>query len=277
MKANRKMIAACLLLGVSVTAARTPAHAQSPAGDPEQAARESRWQDLEKGLFAGKTAAPAGDLVTLEAPVRAEDAALVPMTVRLARAEDVKELYLVIDDNPSPVAAHFTFGPAADPHVLKMRVRVNTYTDVHAVAVLKDGSLISDMKFVKASGGCSAPMGASDEEAMKGMGEMRLKFAGAATPGVPSEAKLMVRHPNFNGMQMNQETRMYTPARFIDRVEVKDGDQLVFELSTGISLATDPVLSFGLIPQKDGKVTVTAHDSENGSWRQAFDAPTATN
>ena len=158
-----------------------------------------------------------------------------------------------------------------------MRVRVNTYTNVHAVAVLKDGSLVEDMKFVKASGGCSAPMGTSDEEAMKGMGEMRLKFAAAATPGVPSEVKLMVRHPNFNGMQMNQVTQLYTPARFIDRIEVRDGDQLVFDLATGISLATDPVLSFGLIPQKDGKVTVQAHDSANGSWRQAFDAPITTN
>jgi sulfur-oxidizing protein SoxY len=199
------------------------------------------------------------------------------MTVTLDHPDQVKELYLVIDDNPSPVAAHFTFGPAADPHVVKLRVRVNSYTDVHAVAVMKDGALVEDVKFVKASGGCSAPMGASDEEAMRGMGEMRLKFAGAATPGVPVEAKLMVRHPNFNGMQMNQETRMYTPARFIDRIAVREGDQLVFDLSTGISLATDPVLSFGMIPQKGGRASVEAHDSENGSWRQDFDLPATIN
>jgi sulfur-oxidizing protein SoxY len=264
------MALACLFLGVSAFAA----HADDPDG---AAARDARWRDLEKSLFEGRTAAPAHGLVTLEAPVRAEDAALVPMTVTLDHPDQVKELYLVIDDNPSPVAAHFTFGPAADPHVVKLRVRVNSYTDVHAVAVMKDGALVEDVKFVKASGGCSAPMGASDEEAMRGMGEMRLKFAGAATPGVPVEAKLMVRHPNFNGMQMNQETRMYTPARFIDRIAVREGDQLVFDLSTGISLATDPVLSFGMIPQKGGRASVEAHDSENGSWRQDFDLPATIN
>jgi sulfur-oxidizing protein SoxY len=267
MRANRKMVAACLLLGLSVISAR--------AEDSEQAAREARWQDLEKSLFGERRAEPAGALVKLEAPDRADDAALVPMTIRLAQPDKVKELYLVIDDNPSPVAAHFTFGPAADPRAIKLRVRVNNYTDVHAVALMADGALVADTKFVKASGGCSAPMGSSDEEAMQGMGEMRMKFS-AAAPGA-AEAKLMLRHPNFNGMQMNQVTRNYTPARFVDRIVVKEGDDLVFDLSTSISLSTDPVLSFGLRPPRDGKVSVAAHDSSNGEWRQAFDMPPPSN
>ncbi len=238
MKTSPRIAAACLFLGLSGVAAQ--------ADDSDAAARQARWRDIEKVLFDGRTAAPADGLVALQAPDRAEDAALVPMTITLKDADKVKELYLVIDDNPSPVAAHFTFGPAADPHVVKLRVRVNSYTDVHAVAVMTDGALLEDVKFVKASGGCSAPMGASAEEAMKGMGEIRLKFAGGAALGVPVEARLMVRHPNFNGMQMNQLTQLYTPARFIDKIEVRDGGKLVFDLSTGISLATDPVLSFEL-------------------------------
>jgi sulfur-oxidizing protein SoxY len=261
------MAAACLFIGLSSIIV----HAE----DSEAAARENRWLDLERSLFGERTANPAGELLKLEAPDRADDAALVPMTIRLAQPDKVKELYLVIDDNPSPVAAHFIFGPAADPRAVKLRVRVNTYTNVHAVALMQDGALVSDTKFVKASGGCSAPMGSSDEEAMQGMGEMRMKFSGA-TPGV-AEAKLMLRHPNFNGMQMNQVTRNYTPARFVDRILVKEGDDLVFDLSASISMSTDPVLSFGLRPRGDGKVSVDAHDSSNGAWRQAFDMPPGTN
>ena len=30
----------------------------------------------------------------------------------------------------------------------------------------------------------------------------------------------MIRHPNFSGMQMNQVTRDYTPARYINKVAV---------------------------------------------------------
>jgi sulfur-oxidizing protein SoxY len=270
MKSGHCRIAlAGLFLALSVLAVR--------ADDPDSAAaRESRWLDLEKALFDGKTAAP-DSLVVLEAPTRAEDAALVPMTITLKEPEKVKALYLVIDDNPSPVAAHFVFGPAADPRVVKMRVRVNSYTNVHAVAVLQDGSMVEDAKFVKASGGCSAPMSGTDKEAMEGMGEIRLKFASGATPGVSSNVKLMVRHPNFNGMQMNQVTQLYTPARYIDKIVVKAGERLVFDLTTGISLATDPVLSFGMVPPSAGQATVEVHDSENGVWSQAFSVTGETN
>lgn len=255
----------------------TPALAENPESPPDSpAAREARWRDLEKSVFDGRTATLDSKIVALQAPIRAEDASLVPMTITLG-GDQIKELYLIIDDNPAPVAAHFFFGPAGDAHVVKLRVRVNSYTNVHAVAVLQDGRLVEDVKFVKASGGCSAPMGESDEEATKGMGEMRLKFVGPAMPGAPTEATLMVKHPNFNGMQMNQVTRMTTPARFIDRITVKDGGALVFDLEASLSLATNPVLSFNFIPQPAGPVTVEIHDTDGGHWRQDFAHPSATN
>ncbi len=42
---------------------------------------------------------------------------------------------------------------------ISTRVRVNSYTDVHAVAELSDGKLYMIKIYVKASGGCSAPGG----------------------------------------------------------------------------------------------------------------------
>jgi sulfur-oxidizing protein SoxY len=239
--------------------------------------REARWQDIEKAIFNNRTATPDDSIITLNAPPRAEDASLVPMTIRLKRNAAVKELYLVVDDNPSPVAAHYIFGPAADPHLITMRVRVNSYTNVHAVAELQDGSLIETKKFVRAAGGCSAPMGMSDEEAKQGMGDMRMKFAGDVVPGEPAEATLMLRHPNFNGMQMNLATRSYSPVRYIESIQVNDNDQLVFKLETSISLSANPAISFGFIPQSKGPVTVTVHDSARAHWKQSFIVPAATN
>ena len=48
---------------------------------------------------------------------------------------------------------------------ISTRVRVNDYTNVHAVAELSDGQLYVVSTFVKASGGCSAPMAKNPEEA----------------------------------------------------------------------------------------------------------------
>jgi len=76
-------------------------------------------------------------------------------------------------------------------------------------------------------------------------------------------------------MQMNQATRLYTPARYVEKIEVKAGKELVFSLATGISLAKDPVIAFGVSKKASGPLTVTGEDSEHGVWRQAFDLPAA--
>jgi sulfur-oxidizing protein SoxY len=59
----------------------------------------------------------------------------VPLGLTI-RSKPVKAIYLVIDNNPSPLAGHITFGAAADPASLKLRVRVNEYTLIHAIAEL---------------------------------------------------------------------------------------------------------------------------------------------
>ena len=205
------------------------------------------------------------------------DASLVPITLTMPEKDKIAGLHLVIDDNPSPYAAKFTFGPAADPSEIKLRVRVNNYTNIHAVAETKDGKLMEAMKFVKASGGCSAPMGMSDEEAMKGMGDMRMKFSGEATSGKPIEATLMIRHPNFSGMQMNQVTRDYTPARYITKIEVSRGSAGIFTLDGDISISSNPVIGFSFVPQGGEAIRVVAIDNQNGRWEHSFTAPTASN
>jgi sulfur-oxidizing protein SoxY len=242
------------------------------AKDPERA---SRWKAISEQIFGDRRIEPAGELIKLDAPQRAEDAALVPVTLRMSEKDKIRSVYLVIDDNPSPLAAHITFGPAADPGSMQLRVRIDTYTNVHAVAETRDGRLFGTFAFVKASGGCSAPAGATDEEAMAGMGEMRMRFAQGT--GNPMQATLMIRHPNFNGLQMNQVTRNYTPARYIDKVSVSYGENKIFDLATDISLSTNPVFGFSFVPEGKGPIKVVASDSNGGRWEQSFDAPATTN
>ncbi len=272
---SRKVI---LLPGVfAVALVASPLVRAGASDDPAE--REARWQDIARGVFGDRKLQNGDGIIGLAAPARAEDAALVPITVTIPDAAAGKAaitgMYLIVDDNPSPVAAHFTFGPAIDPHEIKLRVRINTYTNVHAVAETADGALFATEKFVKASGGCSAPMGMSDEEAMKNIGEMRLRFAANAEPNVPAWATLMVRHPNFNGMQMNQVTRDYTPARYIQTINVTTGDKKVFDLSTDISLASNPVINFTFLPQ--GEIKIAVADSSKAHWEKSFPGPELSN
>ncbi|WP_232627903.1 quinoprotein dehydrogenase-associated SoxYZ-like carrier [Methylobacterium sp. Leaf118] len=268
-----------LLLALSLTlsaAALAPAPVRAGATDSDEE-RAARWTEIKKSIFGDRTVEASETAVKIDAPARALDASLVPIGLTLADKDQVKGLYFIIDDNPSPYAARFSFGPAADPGEIKLRVRVNNYTNVHAVVETKDGRLLESAKFVKASGGCSAPMGMSDEEAMKGMGEMRMKFSGDPQGGKPVEATLMVRHPNFSGMQMNQVTRDYTPARYVDKLDVTYGDKLVFHLEGDISIASNPVINFAFVPEGKGPVTVAATDNQGGRWEHRFDVPSASN
>lgn len=260
-----------VLIGLALANAILPTVSSAATAEEERAAR---WNDIRTDAFGTRPVRPTDTLIKLEAPDRALDAAFVPITLTMPETDKVAAVYLFIDDNPSPYAAHFTFGPAADPASIGLRVRVDSYTNIHAVVETKDGALYETARYIKAAGGCSAPIGASAAEASKGMGEMRLRFA-EAPAGAPVEATLMIRHPNFSGMQMDVFTGGYTPPRYVREVEVTAGGQRVFRLEGDISISSDPVIQFRYKPQAGTQaIQVSALDSQNGRWQQSF-APQA--
>jgi sulfur-oxidizing protein SoxY len=242
--------------------------------DGSEPERQARWQEISAYIFGERPIETGDGLIAIEAPARAQDPALVPITVRVLRKDEVRAVHLVIDDNPSPYAAKITFGPVGDPSEIKLRVRVNDYTNVHAVAETNDGKLYQTRTFVKASGGCTAPIGVSDAEALKDTGRMKMKFGDGEHP---NEATLMIRHPNFSGMQMNQVTRLHTPARYLDRIRVSYGEETVFELTGDISLSSDPVIGFTYDQSKNGEFTVHASDTKGVSWKESFAVPARVN
>lgn len=245
------------------------------AAGNEEPDRLARWAALSAYLFGEETdITPTETVVTLDAPTRAHDSALVPVSI--AAEAGVTGLSLIIDDNPGPVAAQIEFGPAGDARELGLRVRVNGYTNMHAVATTADGGMVENAVFVKGAGGCSAPVGVSDLEAMAGMGDMRMRF-GESELGGAGQATLMVRHPNFTGMQMNQLTRLYTPPRYITAIQVDQGDELVFTMASDISLSADPVIEFLYRKGSAAPFRVMVTDSEGASWTQEFASPEMTN
>jgi sulfur-oxidizing protein SoxY len=242
----------------------------APADDPS---RLERWTALREAIFGKRPVTDGTAVIRLEAPARALDAALVPLTLQIVGGRLVKGVYLVIDNNPSPLAGHIRFGPRADPGTLKLRVRVNEYTLIHAVAEAQDGSLYGVAQFVKAAGGCSAPADTDASDALRDLGRMKMRLLGTFSPGRPLQAQLMIRHPNFNGMQMNQITRMYTPARFVRTTDVTYEGAGVFHLESDISMSTDPVVTFGFVPQGAGQLHVRVLDSEDKTFEQSFAVP----
>ncbi|MBB6253691.1 quinoprotein dehydrogenase-associated SoxYZ-like carrier [Nitrospirillum iridis] len=263
----------CRLRALAVLAALVVASLDLPrsawAEDP--AADAARWQDLRQMLFAGHSLTPAKGQIALEAPDRAMDAALVPVTLTLDATLPLKAVYLVVDNNPSPLVGTFRFGPAAVPVQLKTRIRVDAYTHMHAVAETADGRWFVVERYIKAAGGCSAPATKDAQLALERLGQMRLKTVAEGPAGAPSgaiTAQLLISHPNYNGMQMDQVTRTYTPARFIRDVTISSGGALVLQLEADISLSEDPALTFTYHPQ--GPLAVTVRDSTDATFSHTF-------
>ncbi len=225
------------------------------------------WPDLVRDLFQSR-AMTSDEIVALEAPVRAEDAAIVPMTLHL-KSRDVGSATLVIDQNPMPMAASFKFGEKAGVGYVAIRVRVNSYTNVHAVSETRDGALHSQVKFVKAAGGCSAPAVKNLDEAAAHIGQMKYREFRSEEPG-RREAQIMIRHPNSSGMQMDQLTHLYIPAHYVDRVDVRQGDDLIFSMEGGISLSEDPNFRFSYSPNGAKTISVEAHDTKGNVFKQEW-------
>lgn len=257
LKVVRTMLAAGALAATAVISA--PAFADDAAS--------AVWDGLRKDVFGTRDLLDGASKITLDAPIRAEDAAVVPLAIKMPSefANSVTKLTLIIDKNPSPVVGTFAFGPAAGKgeRMLSTRVRMDQYSDVRAIAETADGKLYMVSRFVKASGGCSAPASKDAEEAAKSLGKMQIKTAiGKTSEGLAQEAQVAIKHPNTTGMQMDQLTGLYTPARYINKIEVKTGSNVVFTVEGGISFSEDPSIRFTYDGSPSDPMEVKAEDSD---------------
>ena len=262
-----------LLVAMQFGAALAPAAAADPY-DP--------WPGLVQDIFNNRAMNDGSGVIAIEMPYRAEDAAIVPVTLRnLLPSDDLRRVVaitLVIDQNPSPMAARFELGPASSVSQISTRVRVNNYTDVHAVAELSDGKLYVTKTFVKASGGCSAPAAKNPEEAQAKIGQMRFRQFARSGEGPSSgarDAQIMIGHPNNSGLQMDQVTQLYVPAFFVNELRVWQDDNLVLAMEGGISISEDPNVRFTYVPSAAKTVRVEAKDTEGHVFQHEWQVDTS--
>lgn len=249
------------------------AFAQAAANDDAEAS--SMWQQVRNSLFQGRTIiTPADDVLTLEAPSRAEDAAIVPISIRTRLAQSdsryIRKLYLMIDNNPSPLGATFQFTPTSGRADIETRVRIDAYTHVRAIAETSDGQLYMSTRFVKASGGCSAPPGKDPQAALSTLGRMRLRVEGDVLANRPTLAQLMISHPNHSGLAMDQLTRHYTPARYVRKILVTYDGEPVLSADIDFSISENPNFRFYFQPKGAGELKAEAVDTEDQRFESAL-------
>ncbi len=231
------------------------------------------WEDIRYDFVEDTPVVDGSSVFDVELPVRAEDAATVPVHIVQKNDQAIEKLLIIIDENPAPLAGTFTFANAMEPIDFETRIRVNQYSNVRVLALI-DGQYYMNGGFVKASGGCSAPATKDPEAALKEMGQMKLReFDGesGAVSKPERSAQLMIRHPNYSGLQRDQVTQLFVPALFISNLEVSQGEDVLFTMEGGISISENPNFRFNYKDNGSTSIAVRASDTDGNEFEETFD------
>jgi sulfur-oxidizing protein SoxY len=225
------------------------------------------WKKVHASVFGDAPLEAAENVIALDTPKRAEDAAIVPLAIRAqfpqTRDRYIEKVWLIIDNNPSPIAAVFQFTQDSGRADIETRVRIEEYTYVRSVALTNDGKLHMAANYVKASGGCSAPAGKDAVAAKANLGKMRLRVGDEVEVGRPALAQLMISHPNDSGLAMDQVTRTYAAPHFVRHVDVRYDGKLILSAEVDFSISENPNFSFYFVPAGEGELDAKAVDNQD--------------
>jgi sulfur-oxidizing protein SoxY len=247
----------------------------------DHAASSPQWELLRDKLFGSRSIVAGPDsVVQLIVPLRAAYGASVPVKIvsRLPQTPEryVRRLTLLVDKNPSPVAATLELTPALGQADFETRLRVDEYSHLRIVAELNDGTLHMDSRYVKVSGGCSAP---PNRDALNLIGQTRFRLPdGLKAAGTPTPAEVTVVHPNDTGFELNQVTVMYIPSHFVRSIRVRYDGQRLFDAETDFSVSENPSWRFNFLarPEGTGRLTAEVDDSKEGHFSGALDLVSAS-
>jgi sulfur-oxidizing protein SoxY len=246
------------------------------SGTPDAAASDT-WPGIHAEAFAGRAIGDGRGIVTLTAPYRPDDVRSVPLVadVALAGGRTIKSVSFVVDMNPSPVAAVFRLGAGRSRARLSTHIRLDQQSDVRVVVEASDGALYMVSQLVKFAGGqasCSAPPVGDPAEIAASMGKMDFAGVGARPSGSHqvAAARYVLNHPNHTGMVLDPISLLYIPLLMVDRIEARQGDELVFEMTGSITVAQNPLVEFDYVTNGATEMTVTARDTSGASWTRTF-------
>ena len=233
------------------------------------------WKKLHATVFADAPIERGDAVVELDTPKRAVDATIVPVAIRTRLAQStghfIETIWLIVDNNPSPVAAIFHFTPQSGRADVETRIRIEQYTHVRAIARTNDGRLFMATSYVKASGGCTAPRGNDPASALATLGRMRMKVDGTPVPGRPILAQLMISHPNDSGLAMDPMARTYAAPHFVRTVEVTYAGKPVMRADVDFSISENPTFRFYFTPGNGGQLEARIVDNQDQAFSTAID------
>jgi sulfur-oxidizing protein SoxY len=231
-----------------------------------------QWEKLRTSLFGTRPIDASQGVVQVIVPLRAAYGASVPVKIvsRLPQTPElyVKKMWVLVDKNPSPLAAVLDLTPEVGQADFETRLRVDEYSHVRVVSELSNGELHMDSRYVKVSGGCSAP---PNRDQLASIGKTQFKLPDGVKMNAPTTADVQVVHPNDTGFELNNITVMYIPPHFVRSIKVSYAGRKVFDAELDFSIAENPALRFNFVPHADGQLRAEVEDTKEGRFTGVLD------
>jgi sulfur-oxidizing protein SoxY len=238
----------------------------SSAFAQEASPTSGAWQALRANFYANRDIGEVDEkLMSLTAPGSTPDPTATPVVVHFGprAAGKVRQLRVIIDHNPSPVAATMQLEPGVPIDSIELRLRIDRATSVRAIAEMQDGSLEMRSAWVNASGGCSAPPSAAGTGTL---GDIRFR------PSADHKSlQMSIRHPNNSGFQIDPLTGNPIPPHFVSHIRVRAGDKTLLDADTGISLSENPTIRIASEQPLTAPLVLEATDSKREQFHATWD------
>lgn len=155
---RRDFVTGGVALGGALVLPAGPALAQSKPAPANPLAPNPAEFKRAMAEFVG-TARPLESGLKLELPVLADNPGAVPVhvwvTTPISDSHYCKELIVLAELNPSPLACRFSFSPAAGTAEAAVRLRLSQSQTIHALARMSDGKvLVARQAITVAASGC---------------------------------------------------------------------------------------------------------------------------
>ena len=263
---NRRALGRAALAGL---AAATPLARAAVGGLPSYGHADStpEWEKLREKLFAKRPIDTSAGKVQLIVPLRAAYGASVPVKIvsRLAQTAQlhVKRMTILVDKNPSPVAAVLDLTTELGQADFETRLRVDEYSHIRVISELSNGELHMDSRYVKVSGGCSAP---PNRDQLHNLGKTVFKLPGEVHLNAPTPVDVQVVHPNDTGFELNNITVMFIPPHFVRSLKVSYDKRKLFDADLDFSISENPAFRFNFVPHGAGELRAEVEDSKEGRF-----------
>ena len=265
LKFTRRELALAAFAAVAIPTTARAAIGGLPSATHTDSSPE--WEKLRATLFQARAVEAGSDTVQLIVPLRAAYGASVPVKIvsKIAQTPElfVKRMTLLVDKNPSPVAAVLDLTVEVGQADFETRLRVDEYSHIRVISELSNGALHMDSRYVKVSGGCSAP---PNRDQLHNLGKTVFKLPTEVKMNAPTAADVQVVHPNDTGFELNNITIMFIPPHFVRTLKVSYDDRKVFDAELDFSISENPSFRFNFVPHGAGLLKAEVEDSKEGHF-----------